>query len=412
MENPKTINKFNQKHDSLRRFLRLISYGCYHRKLFARHGIRERTYDDELRQMRFFISPENIRISHHSGRTYITFQGTSYTGTENYLANSFFLKSLLPDACLHYILLLQTIAQAGKALSLPEILQKTEDCLMKHDPDLISGNKDLSQLLRRRAKELSEVGLLVPEGKGKQLRYGAAPRVLDGLGADETFRLLLALQFYRNTALITMPGYLLTANLKEGFSSPPDVPRLFQFKNNSFSRILDDDMLLVILQAIKDGQHLRIERDNKPVITVAPIAIHTDFHYNRRYLIAMKQVPGKHAEPVSLRVDNIRTATPVNGTPFLSPPSAVKPREIHLKVTFSDAKERSRYEVILYQKDMRILAEEPLSFYCAIPAQDPLQLYPWLWSLQPWAEILPGADGLRERMKQDIRKALLQYNDA
>ena len=329
----KTVNKFNQSHDCLRRFLRLVSYGCYHRRRFADHGIRERTYDDELRQMRFFIPEQNIQVSHHAGCAYITFQGNSCNSSQNYLAHSFFLKTLLPDACLHAILLLQTVTQAGKPLSLPELLKKIEGPLLEHDPDLIAGNTDLSQLLRRRAKELSALGLLVPTGKGRNLRYGPPPKPLSGLTMEEVSRLLFALEFYRNVALLSMPGYLLAANLKETYPEIPHQPAPFQFKNNSFVRILDDDMLLTIVQAIRDGKLLQVEREGHPPMTVTPITIHTDYHYNRQYLVARKNLSPTRAEPMSLRIDKITKAVPLDGLPAPDIPAPTRQMEASLCIS-------------------------------------------------------------------------------
>ncbi len=62
-----------------------------------------------------------------------------------------------------------------------------------------------------------------------------------------------------------MPGYLLAANLKETYPEIPHQPAPFQFKNNAFVRILDDDMLLTILRAIRDGKLLQydLEEDER-----------------------------------------------------------------------------------------------------------------------------------------------------
>ena len=44
-----------------------------------------------------------------------------------------------------------------------------------------------------------------------------------------------------------------------------------------------------------------------------------------------------------------------------------------------------------------------------IETADPLQFYPRLWKFQAWAEILSGADKLRERIKNDAEEALKNY---
>ena len=43
----KTHNdKYRKQYYPLREFIRLISYGCYHRSLFPEFGIAPRSYDD------------------------------------------------------------------------------------------------------------------------------------------------------------------------------------------------------------------------------------------------------------------------------------------------------------------------------------------------------------------------------
>ena len=285
MKRLRTINKFNQKHSSLRRFLRLISYGCYHRMLFRGHGINERTYDDELRQMRFFIPESSIIETHQAGHTHISFRGSPYTQTYNFLAR----------------------------------------------------------------------------------------------------------------------------NISEAFPSISPPTDIFQFRNNNFTRILDDEVLVTIIQAIKSKKALVARRKDKPTITVLPRAIYTDYIYNRQYIIGRKLLsPGK-AEPVSLRIDLL---TDIAFAEVPLPPSAAtatRLQEIHLRVTFDNAREKSEREDLLISRGAKITSAEPHVFLCTIPAVDPLRLYPWLWSLQPWAEILPGKDGLRRRMEKDLRNMLTDY---
>ena len=80
-KNSKTINKFHRSHAGLRKFLRLVSYGCYHRNLFSKHAITPRSYDDLLRQIRFFVPEKNLQMTRHNKYSYFTFVGDFRHGT-------------------------------------------------------------------------------------------------------------------------------------------------------------------------------------------------------------------------------------------------------------------------------------------------------------------------------------------
>lgn len=81
-----------------------------------------------------------------------------------------------------------------------------------------------------------------------------------------------------------------------------------------------------------------------------------------------------------------------------------------MRVAFQDAAERNkRIEILNAEIDFKIIDEGQNFFICAIAVEDPLQFYPRLWKFQPWAKILPGVDGLRERMLNDAKEVLKNY---
>lgn len=408
MKLPKTINKFNQSHANLRLFLRIISYGCYHRKLFQLFGIKERTYDDTLRQMRFFIPQNNINETRLEKHAHVTFHVNPYINQQNFLVNSFFIKTLLPDSCFLSILLLQITAKTNKPLSITELVNQLSEQLDYFDPHFTE-NKEIEQSLRRRASELAEIGLLKTVRNGKQILYTKSPSPLKDLSQKDVSNLLIALNFYKNVGLLSTPGYLLTQNLLETYPQDNSNESFFQFKNNSYVRILDDDIILAIITAIREKQLLCIKRDKMSDITVVPIAIHTDYDYNRQYLIAEKIHSKNSSEHVLLRIDKITKVVYQKDIPHKSLSIKEHKQEIRLRVTYANEQERYSKETALAAYNMKIISQNETSFICAIPVSDPLKLYPWLWSIQPWAEILPGKDGLRERMKKDLQEAIRNY---
>ena len=128
------------------------------------------------------------------------------------------------------------------------------------------------------------------------------------------------------------------------------------------------------------------------------MAIEPDFLYSRQYISALHK-----KEFLRLRADKIIEVEILKDTAESVGSLKKKSREIKLRVHFQNFEERTAREKILREEfDTEIFDEGENFFICAIKAEDPLQFYPKLWQFQTWAKILLGADGLRERMKNDM----------
>ena len=402
-KNQKTINKFNRSHAGLRKFLRLLSYGCYHRNLFMRHEITPRSYDDLLRQVRFFIPEKNLQVTRHEKCSYFTLVGDFRHGTKNYYCSSFLLKSLLPEHCLYKIILLQVL-EGEKFLTAPEILERAEDILVKYREDILEGNTDTGQLLRRRLNELTNSGIVRRVTSKGKIFYAKINNPLGELSAEELRYLCAALTFCRNILPLGTAGYFLCDSLKNFYGTPEHFGEIFQFKNNNFARILDDDILLTIFEAIRLGKKISVERENKFPVTVTPLAVETDFLCSRQYLVALG-----NKELMRLRVEKITSVKLIKEAAEKFVPSQPKLRQVHLRVKFANDERRLREKLLTENLPVRIIENSATEFICVIETPDPLQIYPHLWKFQPWAEILSGADGLRERMFGDAEEALKNY---
>lgn len=401
-KNLKTINKFNRSHAGLRKFLRLLSYGCYHRNLFMRHDITPRSYDDFLRQVKFFVPEKNLQATRYDKCAYFTLIGDFRHGTENFYCTSFKLKTLLPEQCLYKIILLQVLAE-GECLPFSKIVAQVENILAEHRPTLLDA--DLLQTLRRRLNDLIDSGLVRRVEVRKKIFYEKISNPLGDLSASEVLILQDALIFLRNVAPIGTAGYFLCDSLKNLYTAPAVTRQIFQFKNNNFARVLDDDILLTIIDAAHRRKKIFIERENKPPLTVTPLAVETDFLCSRQYLIALRQ-----RELMRLRVEKITAVKLTTDDAEIFSRTQEKLRTVRLLVKFATPQERLLREKILTEElPCRIVDKTADEFICVIETPDPLQIYPRLWKFQPWAEILAGKDGLRERMRRDAMEALKNY---
>lgn len=400
-KNPKIINKFHRSHAGLRKFLRLVSYGCYHRNLFSRHAITPRTYDDLLRQIRFFVPEKNLQVTRHDKCSYFTFIGDFRHGTRNYFYSSFLLKTLLSKHCLQKIILLQVL-EGEELLSATEILKRVEQIITKHKPDRLEA--DLFQSLRRRLNELTDSGIVRKVEKPGKVLFEKISNPLGELSTNEAILLHSALKFFRNVAPLGTAGYFLCDSLKNICEPSESAREIFQFRNNNFARILDDDILLTIAQALRQHKKILIERENKLPVTLTPVAVEMDFLCSRQYLVALRQ-----KELMRIRVEKITSARPLKEDAEKFSPSKQKLREIRLRIHFKDENERRLREKMLTDELPARIVEEAQSVICVIETPDPLQIYPRLWKFQPWAEILSGKDGLRERMRRDVQEVLKNY---
>lgn len=381
-----------------------MSYGCYHRKLFERHEITPRSYDDFLRQMRFFIPPKNIQVTWHNKRAYFSFVGNFRNDGENYLYVSFLLKTVFAEHLLYSTTILQILERENKPTALQELIEKVSEAILNFRPQILETDSDLSQLIRRRLNEMTESGILRRELKSNKFFYSKIENPLKNFSAEEIEILSAAVKFYKNFSMIETAGYFLQDSLRN-FYSAPELPKMFWFKNNSFVRILDDDILLTVVNALNLKKKILVKRENKSALEVTPLAIETDFLCGRQYLTALNR-----KEFVRLRLDKIIEVSILKESAKETVIFQKKFREIKLRVHFKNFKERSEQEKILCEEfEIKILSEEENFFICVIETVDPLQLYPKLWKFQTWAEILQGSDGLRERMKKDVEEALKNY---
>ena len=222
---------------------------------------------------------------------------------------------------------------------------------------------------RRRLNELTDAGLISKIGSGNRLLYRRVDNPLVELSANDRTALSTALDFYRNCSMMSVPGYLLSMTLEL------EAPNMFQFRNDNFTRILDDDLVLTIIQALNERRRLLIERRKKRSLTAIPLALETDFLYDRQYLAAWK-VSERGLEPVRLRLDEITSLKLGEPIDRITSTNTERLREIVLRVTFdNDTQRREREQIIR----------------------------------QPWAEILSGK--LRSRMLDDANEALKNYAD-
>ena len=401
-----STNKHIKDYDKLRPFIRLISYGCYHRSQFPR--FKARNYDENLRILRFCLPEEHLAETRLQKNLHVHFLGDTYHGTDNYLARSFAIKSISLDNFLYYITILQTLAASpGAAYSFNTLTNTISEKFQAAFPK----EYELEPTkLRRRLTELCDTGLIQKTQNSKSYSYAIAGSPLLSLNTDEMLTLRSAIAFYKNVALLSIPGTYLEQTLSSILPAANPHSNYYQFKNNNFVRILDEVIVQQLLAAIHEKKLVKLHRNGK-CYTVFPLSILTDYQYNRQYLSAAER-NHRHL----FRIDNIdtsriaETAEPPLEETIDSPSPII---EIKLKTD-------TRLECTMLLSRIRerlhdaVIIETLSETECLgkIPCKDPLKLLPWLRTFHPFLEILPSQQhNLRSRMKKDIEEALTNYHE-
>ena len=416
--------KYSKSYENIRRFLRQISYGCYHRDCFPRLGTKVRSYDEALRRLRFFMPSAHLQETRQQRYTYVTFCGDAYHGCDNYLVHSFQTKSLLPAYCLYTLSILQLLYASDTPLTMDEIIVQVNDALTIYDTvdqikqrnnktDITEGYNDNS--IRRRTKELIQDGWLAEQTSGRIIRYKKVVNPLKNLPVDDALELYYAVNFYKNTSLLNTPGHYLSDTLQKLYAFELPVLTCYQFKSNNFVRILDEETISTILQCMKTQHTLSYTHgamSKKDALKQRiPLQLETEYTYNRHYLIVahekkLQRLRIDHMENVS--IDSSMTI------PAKKIPHTEKDHSIHIRFTFALPTDRTHILRKIQNRypSATITYLSETSMECNFSVMDPRKLLPWLRTFHPYAEILPSpTHHLRERMISDIREALKNYDE-
>ena len=398
--------RYASRYESLRPFLRFLAWGCWHKSQFAAvSGKSARSYEDGLAHARVFL-PEDAFIETKKGRkNYITLRGDAYYGCNNFLVNSYRMKSLPPLAAFCTVLVMQILGKEG-ALTFKGFWKTNGISKGKYPAILADGNIEESYL-HDTLEAMRENGYVEMRREHGRTNYRLAKNPLEELTRTELSALLAAVGFYKNVAAVSVVGYQIEAVLQNLYAleSLPAVPA--QFRNIAFDRVLDDEILHVALEALRRKKALHFQYRDKERL-VFPLRVVTDFASGgRQYLEAREE----NAPFVfSYRLDRITGIFLEGAEPPADAPEPPAPVRISVRFHLADS-DRNALRARILERSPRIsvLSEEEDSLTCAIDDAEPLRFFPWLRGFLPRAEILGGEDGLRARMRGNIKEALQNY---
>lgn len=418
----KALNKYIGDYDTLRPFLRYISYGCHNKQYFQKHyGINARTYEDNLSRIRFFL-PENMLLTQRQNRKEIhTIKGDSYYSAHNFLHVTYQIKSCRPEAVFYLLAILQIVENSDTPLSEQEIYNfrlipdgnKYPDMLPLLEEDLGISLSTLNRYL----STLSALGLIKCNSHHSPKSYGAAPNPLALLTPEEITELRHAIHYYMSIAPMSLPGYQLDTALQIMYCQPPVFKPLCQFKHNRMVRTLDDCVIHEIITAIENEQYLTFRYGSKSVSAI-PYHIYIDFLTGRQYLFALaRRTSRSHvfSQPQTYRIDMMfntkRAKLPMNLQDKL--PLCLKPalKPLSLRLTCQDSKKMNGliYRVCSRYPDAQLQHISPQQVICHIQLPDIMRALPWIRTLYPYVEIIDSNSWLNKRIRHDLQEALANY---
>ena len=248
-----------------------------------------RTYDNERRRIESWLS-EYIHSEYTKNGKNISIAMDSNLLLTNPLYRVWKSKSFTDnDIMLHFFLL--------------DIMQDKEPRTIEELTNEILANYDVlfePQLVRKKVKEYEEEGLLICQKSGKQHRYLCADN-LAYLIPEELPALLEAIRFYHIAAPLGILGSTILDNQKTAND-------IFTAKHGFFGHTLEDEMLLVLLDAMREKRAVTlIQRSSKSKQTQkmegAPLKIFVSTRTGRRYL-CLYNMQGRRF--TNIRLDSIK----------------------------------------------------------------------------------------------------------
>ena len=285
------VKRFDRVRDYMRDFL---IFGYKTREDFDQKSAR--TYDNERRRIESWLG-DGLRWEYRPGGKAMFLSVDASELPHNPLYRAWQSKSFTDnDITLHFYLL--DLLSDGR----PRHAEEITDELAKRGEQLF----ELSTV-RRKLKEYEELGILNAQKQGRRLCYALSPCSLDSLFPDQ-IGLSEFLHFFGEAAPLSVVGCFLSSRTGEGDAH-------IRFKHHFIVHTLEDQILLTILEALRDG--LRLELTNvsgqdgrASVCRVVPVKVMVSVQSGRRYLVARRLDQRRFS---TFRLDYIKALTPLPG---------------------------------------------------------------------------------------------------
>lgn len=394
-------------YECYRSFLRnIMIYGYRSRDEYLELGIRGRSYDNYKRVLLDCIDNGFISERYEGKEKILSFNADLYCGSRNFLIDTYFNKGIKKSTT-YCILFLIIIANAEGGIAINELTDII--AFIQNNTDY---NLEYSSV-RRWLDQLELYGYIKSESKGNKKLYSLPANFLDELTENEIQSLYTAVNFYANVSLLSVPGYYL-ANTIENYmhtmsNKQTKKCKLWQYRCQNYSRIVDDEIIYTILQAIENKCALSFKYgENKKVSNVLPQKIVTDYPYGRTYLLGM--------DKMTYKIDKISKIKTQRSSPSKTKiQKADASQQLALLFTFNDYDDnkvvtetrlRLKNEAYWMQKEKKA----PNQYLYTAWVSDALSYAPWVRTFGKFVTPAPQCDiSLKNKLYDDKKEALQGY---
>ncbi len=428
MESDLLIGEYERIRHILRDF---YIFGCFTRNDYANNtNISLSKYDQEQKKINSYL-PEEFIFKKTENKRIIQFcRYNMYKDRENYIANTFRCKSFSELDIKMYFYVLQYLNERDMGLS--------ELCNEINSVDFGEINDYSKETIRQQLLKFEDAGYITKYKSKQGPKYSLNKDVLKNLSDEEIQDICIMLEFVKNKEVLQVPFLFLQKKLELYLYCNREVEIVdkdfFLYKHNHLFNVLDNEILMEVLKAIKKKSYAKITIASyeKEVIKtsekfeIIPIKIIYDTVYARQYLYGFSEILDKFT--IS-RIDRIKKVDIMGSVEEEKLNEILQKVDVEnmawctsnidiskntfVKVEFKfDEKEESfilerikregRHGKITQLEEGRYLYE--------IEVTDPKEMIPWIRSFGERAKIINSGDfKIEESIVSDWKELLSKY---
>lgn len=416
--------------DDLRSFLELASYGCYSRRQMKQIMEKSGTYDKRIEFLNTCLSPDYWHYTQQGKERRFSFRSNAYHHRGNDLLPIFFMKAVDLQWLLCYVVILQTLQQPAlreEGIAYSRLEELVLDRLYARFMPYIEGmpfacrhdwqqafaasplaDDDIAEMalrfyheswnsqIRRRTKELADMGYVVEYRSGKDLCYRLAPVLDVSLSPSDALRLGHVLSLYQCVSALSLPAYDWQRALQLA------APQYYHIHHAGSLGICNDPQKYILLKAKQHHVMVSFHYKGQPKLGYV-LAIYSDI-YQREYVLIQEQTTCAHYR--IHRIEDLSLAPAA-----ITIKKAYRHRTHHIVIQLHTDSEDDTRRIITQLQHLSMALHEIAPHRYDLATPDGMALIPQLRLLHPAIEIVADTTGnLRDRMKKDIEEALANYD--
>lgn len=412
-------------YSNIRSILRdVYIFGCYSKDDFVKSGMSARKYDNEKKRIMSYISKDFIYQRNVNRKSIMYCSYHMENGSRNYMAETYRNKTFTMLDFMSYFFVLQLLSD-GNEMTLGDILQ----ALPENNEDVLFTKDNL----RVKLEELVEQRLIEIVKYGKTVKYRISVDIWEDFSDKELQDIYLFLDFLMNTYPVEVPFYFLRSKLrlymeiKRGISSE-QLQSPMQYKHNHLFNVVDNDVILDVLKAIKGKRRIQIKlngNENDSVFVTLPIKVLHDSTYGRQYVFCYSEAEEK---VVVVRVDHIADLE-LKDSADIDFDSIVEkcmkaiddcwctsltdkePVNVVIEFMFDEQNESYVRRRLIREGHGALIQKITDGLYrMTISVNDPAEMIPWIRSFGERARVISSGEyKIEDRIKKDWKRAVEKY---